>query len=93
MTAPKRQFLLNRQIAVEARRIAHKATKTCKIMFDRTDHDDEHTKNCNALKREIEKLALQVKLASLQAPQRDERDDDEDDPNAVFEETNNERAQ
>jgi hypothetical protein len=66
MTAPMRRYLLNKQIAIESRRIAHVATKTCKFAFDGTDHDDEHTGNCNKLKRAIETLALQVKLAALQ---------------------------
>jgi hypothetical protein len=70
MTAPMRRYLLNRQIAGEARRIAHAATKTCKVAFDGSDHDDEHTKNCNGLKREIEAFAMNVKLAALQSPLR-----------------------
>jgi len=70
MTAPLRRYLLNRQIASEARRIAHTATKTCKVAFDGSDHDDEHTKNCNLLKREIEALVMHVKLAALQSPVR-----------------------
>ena len=76
MTAPLRRFLLNRQIAIEARRIAHQATRTCRNPYiDGTDHDDEHTKNCNTLKRKVEELALQVKLAGLQRP--DDTADDE----------------
>jgi hypothetical protein len=74
MAAPMRTFLLNRQIAIEARRIAHDHTATCKFTPKDSnllgDFEDEHTKRCNALKREIEKLALQIKLAGLQAPRK-----------------------
>jgi len=70
MTAPMRRYLLNREIAIESRRIAHRATKTCRIAYDGTDHNDEHTKNCNTLKSEIEALVMSVKLAALQAPLR-----------------------
>ena len=71
MTAPLRRFLLNHEIAVEARRIAHAATKTCHYEFaEGTDNNDEHTKNCNTLKHAIETLALQIKLASLQPPEK-----------------------
>lgn len=66
MTAPMRRYLLNKQRAIEARRIAHAATKTCKFAFNGTDHDDEHTKNCNMLKREIETFAMSIKLAGQQ---------------------------
>jgi hypothetical protein len=67
MTAPLRRFLLNHEIAVEARRIAHAATKTCHYEYaEGTDNNDEHTKNCNTLKQAIELLAMQIKLASLQ---------------------------
>ena len=72
MTAPMRRFLLNRQIALEARRIAHAATKTCRNDEYRpggSDHDDEHTPRCNTLKRAIETLALQIKLAAVQQPE------------------------
>jgi hypothetical protein len=73
MVNPLRPYLLNRQIEIEARKIAHAATKTCKprptddepepvISAD----DDEHTKNCNSLTRAIVELAKNVKLASLQ---------------------------
>jgi len=68
MTPPLRRYLLNREIASEARRIAHAATKTCTLRYPTApDFDDEHTKNCNCLKREIEALALNVKLAGLQS--------------------------
>jgi hypothetical protein len=71
MTAPLRRFLLNQEIAVEARRIAHAATKTCHYEFaEGTDNNDEHTKNCNQLKHDIEMLAKQIKLASLQQPEK-----------------------
>jgi ribosomal protein L9 len=68
MTKPMRSFLLNRQIALEARRIAHAATKTCKLSDG--DREDEHTAKCNKLKREIETLALQIKLAGMQQPMK-----------------------
>ena len=74
MTAPMRRFLLNRQIALEARRIAHAATNSCNRHDERTgvpgDVDDEHTGACNKLKRAIETLALNVKLAGLQSKVR-----------------------
>ena len=86
MTEPVRRYLLNRQIALEARRIAHAATKTCSFE-DGGDKDDEHTKNCNALKREIQSLVMQVKLAAQQhSPKRD-------DPPALFEEPQQEEPQ
>ena len=71
MTEPMRRFLLNRQIALEARRIAHAATKTCRSphISEGKDYHDEHTRKCNALKAEIEALALNVKLAGLQPPE------------------------
>ena len=72
MTAPMRRFLLNRQIALEARRIAHAATTTCN-KHDKDgeteppdDIDDNHTPACNRLKKEILALAMNIKLASLQ---------------------------
>jgi hypothetical protein len=77
MVHPLRPFLLNRQIATEARRIAHAAIKTCRPRP--TDEvpepalnsaDNEHTKNCNALTHAITELALQVKVAGLQPPSR-----------------------
>jgi hypothetical protein len=69
VTKPLRPWLLNHQIGVEARRIAHAATKTCRYQSDGgTDRDDEHTRNCNWLKHEIEALAKHVKLASMQEP-------------------------
>lgn len=67
MTAPLRRYLLNRQIAIESRRIACAATKTCK--GGNNDDKDDHTKNCNTLKLQIETLVLNVKLASMQAAQ------------------------
>lgn len=93
MTYPQRRFLLNKQIAMEARRIAHAATKTCKFqprpkvpgddeeeqqtlagaLDGVTDADVEHTRTCNKLKREIELLALNVKLAATQPPLRREQ--------------------
>jgi hypothetical protein len=38
------------------------------------DGNDDHTSNCNKLKRQIEELCMQIKLASLQRPrsQREE---------------------
>jgi hypothetical protein len=72
MTAPMRRRLLNREIAIEARRIAHAATLTCcnrrNAEYSGSDYDDEHTRRCNELKRQIETLAIEVKLASLQPP-------------------------
>jgi hypothetical protein len=73
MTAPLRRYLLNHEIAIEARRIAHFATKTCcrhDVSGLPPDNDDEHTKNCNELKRQIMALAMNIKLAALQAPVR-----------------------
>jgi hypothetical protein len=65
MTPPLRQSLLNEQISIEARRIAHAATRTCK--GDGTPNSPEyHSKNCNHLKERIEKLCLQIKCAALQ---------------------------
>jgi hypothetical protein len=69
VTAPLRRYLLNKEISIEARRIAHFATKTCcrhDVHVLPADNDDEHTKNCNVLKRQIETLAMQIKLANLQ---------------------------
>jgi len=70
MTHKLRKFLLNEQISIEARRIAHAATATCRYGDgDIIEQDDDcHTCKCNALKKEIEALALQVKLAASQRP-------------------------
>jgi hypothetical protein len=78
MTAPLRRFLLNKEIAMEARRIAHGATKSCIYVDDEAygDSDDEHTPNCNKLKHTIEALAMQVKLASVQRAQERKQDDE-----------------
>ena len=72
MTAPMRRFLLNRQIALEARRIAHAAITSCN-RHDKDgdteppdDVDDNHTPACNALKKQIVALAMNIKLAGLQ---------------------------
>jgi hypothetical protein len=65
MTPPLRQELLNEQISIEARRIAHQATHTCKG-DGAPEPNDYHTRNCNKLKEEIENLCLQVKCAALQ---------------------------
>jgi hypothetical protein len=73
MTAPLRRHLLNHEIAIEARRIAHEGTFTCKGEFNGTDHNDEHNRRCNALKREIENLAMAIKLAGLQRSIRNEQ--------------------
>lgn len=74
MTAPLRRYLLNHEIKLAARRIAHAWTKTCKYQGDDiekvSDVDDEHTRNCNAMTREIEALAMHVKMAAVQPPQR-----------------------
>jgi len=84
MTKPLRRFLLNEQIAREARRIAHEHTEKCNNekrlealgVTDGTvpNLDDWHTPACNDLKRKIEILALQVKLSGIQPP-IDRRDD------------------
>jgi len=67
MTNPMRAFLLNAQISSEARRIAHMATLSCNgVPAEMANRDEYHTAKCNALKREIETLALQVKLATIQ---------------------------
>jgi len=69
MTAPLRPFLLNAQIAREARRIAHAATRRC--VHARADSDpDYHTPGCNRLTAEILALAMRVKLAAAQRPAR-----------------------
>jgi hypothetical protein len=62
---PLRPFLLNEQIAVQARKIAHGATPTCRGELT-PNHNDHHTLKCNKLKGEIEELARQIKLAGLQ---------------------------
>jgi len=68
MTEPLRRFLLNREIAMEARRTAPSATKGSSghVHGVPPDDDYEHTPKCNALKYKIEEFALQVKLAGLQ---------------------------
>ena len=69
MTAPLRPFLHNAQIAREARRIAHAATRRC--VYGRADSDpDYHTPGCNRLTAEILALAMRVKLAAAQRPGR-----------------------
>jgi hypothetical protein len=69
MTPPLRQSLLNEQISLQARRIAHQATHTCK--GDSAPNESVyHTKNCNTLKEQIENLGLQIKLAATQ-PKRE----------------------
>jgi hypothetical protein len=70
MTQPLRKPLLNAQIALEARAIAHRFTRSC-LRFDvlrttTSSDDDDHTKACNDLKRQIQDLAMGVKLATLQ---------------------------
>jgi hypothetical protein len=66
-----RLALLNTQIALRARQIAHEATRTCK--GELLPHDDEHhTPKCNKLKHEIEDLARLVKLATHQGEVRRE---------------------
>lgn len=67
MTAPLRQFLLNDQIALAARTIAHKWTQTCKG-GSQPIGNEHHTPNCNALTRAIEQLALIVKYGCSQPP-------------------------
>ena len=84
MTKPLRRFLLNEQIAREARRIAHAATEKCNnekrlealgVTDGKLPGTDEwHTPACNALQKQIEILALQVKLSGVQPP-IDRRDD------------------
>jgi len=81
MTKPLRRFLLNEQIAIEARRIAHEHTRRCNDSrrYDKLvargdlqagepvpNLDTWHTPSCTKLKLEIENLALQVKLAGIQ---------------------------
>lgn len=71
MTVPLRRALLNNEISLEARRIAHAATSTCK--GDSVPNENNyHSPNCNKLKQQIEELCLQIKLAALQPPQRRE---------------------
>jgi len=70
MTRPLRPYMLNKQIALEARKIAHAFTGTCRFASDDgTDIDEEHTLKCNTLKHRIEELALNVKLAAVQRPE------------------------
>jgi hypothetical protein len=64
---PLRPLLLNWQISLRAREIAHAAIDTCKGEL-LPNVDDNHTPNCNRLKKQIEEFALQVKLARLQPP-------------------------
>ena len=68
-----RPALLNEQISIEARLIAHEATRTCKYK-DLPNEEASHTPNCNRLKHAIEDLALQVKLAREQPPISMEQD-------------------
>ncbi len=66
-----RLVLLNAQIAMRARQIAHEATRTCKgtvVPYD----DEHHTPKCNKLKHEIEDLCRLIKLASHQGEVRRE---------------------
>jgi hypothetical protein len=63
--------LLNTQIALRARQIAHEATRTCKGELLPPD-DDHHTPKCNKLKHEIEDLCRLIKLASHQGERREE---------------------
>jgi hypothetical protein len=79
VTAPLRRYLLNREISVEARRIAHFATKTCcrhDVFGVPRDDDDDHTKNCNLLKHQIVTFVMNVKLASQQRRRQEERQHD-----------------
>jgi hypothetical protein len=77
MTHPLRTFMLNEQITIEARRIAHEHTPTCNKREPEVFHLDEcHTKKCNALKKQIEELALQVKLACMQPSKKIKARDD-----------------
>lgn len=69
MTAPLRTSLLNWQIAHRARELAHEATATCKGAL-MPNENDNHTPNCNALKKQIEEFALQIKFASIQPSRR-----------------------
>lgn len=67
MTKPLRKYLLNEQIAIEAREIACRFTRTCgRLDLVNSSADDEHTKTCNELMHAITMLAMQVKLAALQ---------------------------
>lgn len=65
MTAPLRRSLLNAEIAHQARRIAHRWTRTCRGENLPSD-SAYHTTHCNALFEEIVELAVSVKLAGLQ---------------------------
>jgi len=83
MTKPLRTFLLNEQISIEARKIAHKACGTCPSraamiradasglggkVDDLPNHDEWHSPTCNKLKSAIEALCLNIKLAASQRP-------------------------
>lgn len=69
MSPPLRRALLNAEISLEARRIAHEATKSCNKNNDLLPNEnDSHTGKCNKLKAEIEGLAWVVKVATLQPP-------------------------
>jgi hypothetical protein len=64
-----RRSLLNHEISLQARIIAHETTKSCHGE-NLPDHPDHHTPKCNKLKARIEDMALQVKLAGLQREAR-----------------------
>lgn len=69
MTKPLRRALLNAEISLEARRIAHAATRSCK--WDNMPNDNNcHTPKCNLLKLQIENLVLTVKFAEKQPSER-----------------------
>ena len=68
MTKPLRRSLLNEEIAVEARRIAHAYTHTCRGA-ELPGNCEYHT---NQLFQEIVELAIGVKLAREQPPARRE---------------------
>lgn len=85
MTKPLRTFLLNEQISIEARKIAHEMASACPsraakmkadssgfgVQIDNLPNKDEwHSPACNKLKAAIEALCLNIKLAATQRPER-----------------------
>lgn len=69
MSPPLRRALLNAEISLQARKIAHEATKSCnKNNSLLPNENDHHTRKCNELKTEIEGLAWVVKVSALQPP-------------------------
>ena len=71
MTKPMRRALLNDQISLAARKIAHDVTRTCRGEL-LPNAEACHTLKCNTLKLKIENLVLTVKFAEKQPSERPE---------------------